>query len=666
MFRYTVAIITLVILLALPARLSAADSLLPDAKKIAAVADGTITEAKASWWGFNPEDSTASLQAAINSGVPRLIVDKRSGPWIVTPMTLVSNQEIVFEEGVEVLAKRGEFKGANDSLFRATNLKNITLSGYGATWRMWRDDYDNPELYKKAEWRMCLAIGGCTNMKVLGLTLTESGGDGIYLGAGKVTNKDIFIKDVTCDRNYRQGISVITAENLLIEGCTLNNTDGTNPRAGIDFEPNHPEQRLVNCIMRNCVMKNNAGNGIALYLNPLDATSKDISLRFENCRCIGNRESVRYSVKGTVDGAPNGSVEFVDCLFESPAQTGIAISKPASRGRVRFVRCSIINPAAKQPGIAPINIISHRAAGIPAGGVEFVKCVIQDRIKRNPMNFVDGGGVGMKNVTGSLIIESGGKRNTVTLTDKVLAKWMPLLTWKVVPRTTLKGLNLKPLVGQVQPRKYNFDFANVRSFGNFLLWAEKGDQISFTVDYFQVGHITGGPIDVVMTAPSGKETHRAKVAFREKTKISFTAPERGSYRLLANPASNGLRITQTTHRINLNGEGGSVHLIYGGGDYHFWVPAGTTEFAVRVYGEGTGEGIAAKLINPAGKVVEEVDNTAALYQFQVEQTADSPGQVWIVRMSKPSAMAWEDHAVDLRGVPPILAPSREALLIPVE
>ncbi|MCK5806247.1 MAG: hypothetical protein KAI66_25675, partial [Lentisphaeria bacterium] len=204
MFRKTAVLVTLSTVLTL---LSATAQVAPNAQKIAAVAGGTIKEAKASWWGFNPKDSTAALQAAIDSGVPKLIVEKMAGPWIVTPITLVSDQEIVFEEGVVVLAKRGEFKGGNDSLFKASGKKNITLRGYGATWRMWRDDYANPDLYSKAEWRMCLALGGCTNIKVLGLTLAESGGDGIYLGVGAnwATNKDILIKDVTCDKNYRQG-----------------------------------------------------------------------------------------------------------------------------------------------------------------------------------------------------------------------------------------------------------------------------------------------------------------------------------------------------------------------------------------------------------------------------------------------------------------------------
>ncbi len=99
------AITALIAVLLLLTQLPAAAQVAPDARKIAAVAKGSITEARASWWGFDPEDSTGALQAAISSGVPKLVVDKMAGPWIVTPITLVSNQEIIFAEGVVILAK---------------------------------------------------------------------------------------------------------------------------------------------------------------------------------------------------------------------------------------------------------------------------------------------------------------------------------------------------------------------------------------------------------------------------------------------------------------------------------------------------------------------------------------------------------------------------------
>ncbi|MFH1919630.1 MAG: hypothetical protein ABIP48_07100, partial [Planctomycetota bacterium] len=98
---------------------------------IAEVAAGKMTEAKASWWGFNETDATACLQKAMDSKVPKLVVDNVGKPWVVTPLKLVSNQGIVFEKDVEVLAKAGEFKGSQDSLFTGSLVENVTLSGYG-------------------------------------------------------------------------------------------------------------------------------------------------------------------------------------------------------------------------------------------------------------------------------------------------------------------------------------------------------------------------------------------------------------------------------------------------------------------------------------------------------------------------------------------------------
>ena len=60
-------------------------------KELAEVKTGTRIEAKASWWGFNKEDSTHALQAAINSGVKKLIVDNTGSDWIVEPISLVND-----------------------------------------------------------------------------------------------------------------------------------------------------------------------------------------------------------------------------------------------------------------------------------------------------------------------------------------------------------------------------------------------------------------------------------------------------------------------------------------------------------------------------------------------------------------------------------------------
>jgi parallel beta-helix repeat protein len=225
------------------------------AEKVAQVKAGKLQEARADWWGFNETDATACLQKAINSGVKKLTVPNLGKPWIVDPIFLVSDQEIVLEPGAVIEAKKGSFKGIGDALVTSRQKKNIALSGgKGATLRMHKKDYQDKTQYKPAEWRHCVNLGGSENVKVLGLTLASSGGDGVYVNGCK----DIVIKDCVIDDNHRQGISVISAVNLLIENCVIKNTQGTSPEAGIDFEPNRKTQRLSDMTVRNCTFENNA------------------------------------------------------------------------------------------------------------------------------------------------------------------------------------------------------------------------------------------------------------------------------------------------------------------------------------------------------------------------------------------------------------------------
>ncbi len=392
-------------------------------KMIDAVKSGKARTAKASWWGFEADDSTDALQAAIRSGAKRVVVENLGKPWIVRPIRLAGDQEIVFEPGVEVLAKRGEFVGGDDCLFRADNARNITLTGRGATLRMRRDDYAKPP-YKKAEWRMVLSFCSCTNVTVQGLTLAESGGDGIYLGTATkgVTNKDITIRDVICDGNYRQGISVITAENLLIENSVMRNTAGTNPQSGIDFEPNKPTECLKNVIVRNCRTENNRGDGYQFYLNLMDATSEPVSVRFEKCVSVGETGSSAYvSTLNSPEKAVAGKIEFVDCTLKG-ATTAAAtvINVPTDGCKVRFVNCEMM-PSEK--AAAPIVIHSNSHASRPVGGVEFVDCVVPDRPGRKPLVYTNGAKVPLEGVSGTLILDREGARRTVELTPELLEEW---------------------------------------------------------------------------------------------------------------------------------------------------------------------------------------------------------------------------------------------------
>ncbi|MCY3019415.1 MAG: right-handed parallel beta-helix repeat-containing protein [Planctomycetota bacterium] len=280
----------LVICLAAPAcGLAAETGADPDAVK--EVLAGKRREANAAWWGFSEQDATDALQAAIRSGAAKLTVPDMGKPWRVRPLFLESDQEIVFEKGVVAQAVSGAFRGTGDSLFLADNRHNITLRGYGAEWAMRKEDYQKPP-YPKAEWRMALSLRSCRNVKVYGLRISRSGGDGIYVGRSDQKGapagcEDVHIKDVVCAGHHRQGISVICARNLLIEDCAFQDTDGTAPEAGIDFEPNRKDEYLTRCAVRNCTFTGNSGYGILFALHLIG--DNPVSICVENCTSDRNK-----------------------------------------------------------------------------------------------------------------------------------------------------------------------------------------------------------------------------------------------------------------------------------------------------------------------------------------------------------------------------------------
>ncbi|MEA3246760.1 MAG: right-handed parallel beta-helix repeat-containing protein, partial [Gemmatimonadota bacterium] len=641
-----------------------------DQRQIDRVEAGEITEAHASWWGFDPEDSTQALQAAINSGAETLIVEDMGSPWVVRPIELAGDQEIVFEDGCEVLAKRGEYKARNATLFTANDIENLTIRGYGATWRMWQEDYDDPELYEKAEWRHCLTLRSVRNVNIYGLTLRDSGGDGIYLGRGPgEPNFNVHIRDLVCDNNYRQGISVITAENLLIEDTILRNTSGTAPQAGIDFEPNSADEPLVNCVMRNCLTENNNGCGYVLYLRNLNADSEPVSVRFENCRAIGDHGyAASLTTDGSVDTAVGGTVEFVDCELTGSASPAIGICKPAEQGLVRFERCTVADVAQDSPAVAPIVFRARSGWSDAVGGAQFEDVVVRDPLDRNPMMYLDqAGGLPLRNVTGNIIIEAAdGERTQVELTDEVLAGWMPAVTLTDIPRLSLEGMQLAPPVTDQPAVPDEVRWPVLRRAAEYALYALEGDQVSFAAGFFQVGHYEGDEMPVAITSPSGETVAEGLVPFEGHATVSFTAPETGVYRVSADAGRNRHQITDCTNPIAVLCEGGPARFISWSGELTIWVPQDTTHFGVRVSGEGTGEAIPAALVNPAGEVVGRVDNQFQTHQFEVQQQDGSPGAAWTLRLARPSDVTWEDYYVDVRGVPPLLVPKGVAPLVPVE
>jgi hypothetical protein len=623
---------------------------------------------KASWWGFDETESTKALQAAIDSSADKVVVEDMGKPWIVDKIQLAGDQEVFFEKGCVVLAKRGAFKGKGDCLFTAALKQNVTLTGYGATFRMWKADY-HTDAYAKAEWRHCLSIRSCTNVKVHGLTLADSGGDGIYLGVSQqgVTNTNVHIRDVVCDGNNRQGISVISAENLLIEDTVLKNTSGTAPRAGIDFEPNHASEKIVNCVMRNCVAENNEGGAYVLYLRPLDGSSAPISVRIEDCVSRGTNaiSAAITTSNGGPNGPSNGLIEFVNCRFEDVGTAGVSVRDvPAEACRVRFENCTIADAGAEPKGRAPIMFGARAGCTQDVGGVEFVNCTLIEPSDRPLMTFDDyAGELKVLDVTGTLKVVRDGKERVVPITEQLLDELMPTRTLKRIPRYDLTAIQFVPVFPDADLPPAQTRLVRQRGRGEYLVHANKGDEVKLRVRHVQVGRYAGSDMEIPVLSATGERVATLVAPFQKEAECSFTAPETGTFKLVCDAKSNSVHVNSPTHRLCLVGMGRAIPLIGTSGDFYFWVPGGVTEFGVKVFGAGA-ERVSATVFDPSGKRVWAEENIDIPQLYEGKPRASGDGEVWRVRISRPTEGAFEDNYLDLRAIPCVLAYTPESLLKP--
>lgn len=403
-----------------------------DEGAISGVAAGRLAEARAVWWGFDAGDATEAVQSAINSKAKRVVIPFVGAPWVLRPVTLRSDLELVFEPGVLVLAKPGEFRGGGDCLFRAVDATNLVVRGYGATLRMRKDDYQQSP-YVRAEWRMGLSFTGCRDVRVEGLRIESSGGDGIYVGSSRDHRwcENVEIRDCVCHDHHRQGLSVISAVNLKVERCVFSGTAGTPPEAGIDLEPDSADERLVNCVFRDCVVSDNRGNGVLVYLKPLDATSEPVSIRFENCHVrmgppgatvasLGVPEELGwsgYAVLEAREKGPRGWIEFVRCSSENTGREAVRVMNKAADGvRVRFVECWWKSTwlARHRSYAGPRVPVLIRSTAVErcreSGGVEFENCHLEDDREGPVVQFEDEEGTAsVRDVTGTLrVVRPGG------------------------------------------------------------------------------------------------------------------------------------------------------------------------------------------------------------------------------------------------------------------
>ncbi len=628
-----------------------------DPAKVALVTKGELKEAKASWWGFDPADSTKFLQAAINSKVPRLIIDKQASPWVVSPLNGVGNQTLVFEDGAEIQAKKGIYKGLNDCLLRYENAENVTITGLGkgGILRMHKKDYTDRKNYKFSEWRHTLHVYGVKNLKVENMTFAASGGDGIYLREVK----DVFLKKVICDDNYRQGMSIISGANIVSEDCQFINTSGTSPQSGVDVEPNHGNESVKGIVFRNCRFADNARWGLLIAVAHINSdVAGDLEVKCENCVFENNVEGEYYLFLRSLfhtDYPVTGTIEILNCVIRN--NLALKRERPAIEFGLDLhhaveivVKDTKITRGKNKEKAMRIGFhYPNKANAKPQASIELDNVQFTDCSSRDALRIMDNGKSGATDyITGSIVDKSGRKHELdAKMLKRAGAKGEPEFDYDFSDREVKVAA---PADGKME----EYPEFPLWQYATYWFYAQKDQEVKFELKFYKKIRFSKTTA-VKLITPDGKESKLGEISPNETKTFSFKADAAGFYKvdmrskdlrvaLLKSNVPAGIMLNPYTHRFNGNS-----------GTLYFNVPANAKEFAVRVWGlvfSHNFQGVKASIVDPDGKVVFSHDPIGEAVQYTAEGKAAAKAGVWKVTFGKASKGWLGEYNLRLMGVSP--------------
>ena len=395
----------------------------------------------ASRFGWNGVDDTKALQSAIDSGAEKVIIDRQRGDWVVRPLFIRrSNVEIVLADGVTVRAKKNEFKAIGDSLVKICGgASNVVLRGEGrARIVMNKADYLDRSRYAFSEWRMGIALVGCSHVTVKGLSVESSGGDGVYVNSVK----NAILEDLVCRDHNRQGISVISVDGLVVRRCRFETTSGAAPMAGLDIEPNNERQCCRDVVFEHCSFSGNASSGVIFCLPNFTHRSDAISITLRDCEMTDNAHyGVSFTGCKSEKCAVKGTVLLERCVITGNGYKPLLIRSQPGAIRLKLKDCVLDARGVSEPAMRLDN------CGLPVDMRNISFENVRVRIgKGKPYEFSGMAGVGLLGVDGAIDVErDGGPRETITAAT-LMARHVPRPELRTFDASEPDYRRLRPVV----------------------------------------------------------------------------------------------------------------------------------------------------------------------------------------------------------------------------
>lgn len=266
--------------------------------------------------GNGSTDDTAAIQNAVDAVAKKgggtvfipdgdYLIDTTDRIWMRDNVTVKMADDAVLEA---IPSDKG-----THYVFFVRDVDNVHISGGTII----GDRYEH--FGNGGNWGVGVGILGSKNVTVENVNIQDFRGDGIYVGANKGKSEDVTLYNITADNNTRQGITIVDGDGIQVINSTFKNTNGANPAAGIDIEPNDNE-RVSNVSILGSKFLDNEGAGLVISERASGVNNEINNILVDGNEIIGNGFDIRLN--GVTDG------QFTNNLIDG---VGTAL---ASDGRV--------------------------------------------------------------------------------------------------------------------------------------------------------------------------------------------------------------------------------------------------------------------------------------------------------------------------------------------
>ncbi|WP_284321727.1 right-handed parallel beta-helix repeat-containing protein [Dyella acidisoli] len=245
--------------------------------------------------GNGVTDDTAAFQAAINA-LPSSggTISVPAGNYMINALKAINLRSHV-RLSMDSAAYLKAIPNSSDRywVIKAWNVNNVEIAGGNVV----GERTQHQGTY--GQWGYCINISGATDVYVHDISLSNSWGDGILVGATgsgstAVLSYSVTLNNVKSNNNRRQGLTIAPATQVYVVNGSFTGSNGISPQAGIDIEP-QTQGTVQQVRLEATTLSNNVGNGLEVHNNVSDLT-------------LNNVTAMNNQGFGVYTGGPNGVV----------------------------------------------------------------------------------------------------------------------------------------------------------------------------------------------------------------------------------------------------------------------------------------------------------------------------------------------------------------------